>query len=1132
MNTCPDQHIRDRALDPKQSFIVQAPAGSGKTELLVRRFLVLLAHGVHAPEEIIAITFTRKAAAEMRVRILDALQLALGPAPQAAHHYQTWEIAQAALAKDRQYHWNLLDNPQRLKVQTIDAFCAHLTRRMPLYSGLGTSVTIAEDSNACYLQAVRRLFLALEEDSVQSDALSLLLLHVDNRVELLENLFVAMLMRRDQWLPHLIAHRQIVSPAEFRKILERSLSNVVTEILAHCQQCIPINYRAELLELFNFATANLRSAKAKTPMAQCGELQEWPSAVPELLFIWQALAEFLLTQKQEWRASVDVRIGFPPEFKQMKARMTALLQELRGHEQLLTALQQVRACPPPAYTTAQWEVLAAIAELLPLLVAQLNLLFREQNTADFSEIAMGALRALEEFDSPTELALILDQQIRHILVDEFQDTANSQFHLLEKLTAGWQAGDDRTLFLVGDPMQSIYRFREAEVGLFLRAQQEGVGSIKLEALRLHTNFRSTAAVVDWINTHFQYLFPSRININLGAVPYEPSVAIQTQAIDSGVYLYPFIDPTSEALSNRIPSIIQQLHQENSEQSIAILVRSRSHLRQIIPNLNRAGLRFNAVEIEALAQQTIIYDLFTLTSALMHLGDRLAWLAVLRAPWCGLTLADLYAVVGNDHNAAVWDLLAKVAENSAISADGKKRVLRIIPIFAQGLRQRARLSLRSWIEKIWQALRGPACVTDPAALTSAETFFELLEEFDRDGVFPDVDLLEQKLMRGYVSSKQDEQCRLHVMTIHKSKGLEFDAVIIPHLEKKSSSDDEQLLLWLERPQTAQENDLILAPIKSRKIEVDPIYQYLRQVEKSKGLYEMTRLLYVAATRAKNSLHLLAEVKMKEGKLSSADKNSLLSLLWQPFSREVEKQLPLVAISVSNSNQELRAGITLKRLDLIDGHEDQLPSPEMSTSEEAPIARRFAELSLNNMNTDVGSVVHRCLQEIAQQGIEHWQPEKIQAQSARWRIYLLQAGVIPQHLNAAMSAIETAITRTLLDPRSQWLLKKYAEQGNEYAITALVNGRIASLVIDRTFIDENNTRWIVDYKTTDLQNENIETFLDRAQQQHRQQLENYAQAMRQIDKRPIRLGLYFPLFAGWREWVYNDVDINAGASIIEI
>jgi ATP-dependent exoDNAse (exonuclease V) beta subunit len=129
-----DAAARSAALDPRRSFIVQAPAGSGKTELLTQRYLRLLGT-VESPEQILAITFTRKAAAEMRARILQSLQSADAPPPESAHKRSTWELARAVRAVDAERGWQLMQHPARLRIQTIDALNASLARRLPVIAG-------------------------------------------------------------------------------------------------------------------------------------------------------------------------------------------------------------------------------------------------------------------------------------------------------------------------------------------------------------------------------------------------------------------------------------------------------------------------------------------------------------------------------------------------------------------------------------------------------------------------------------------------------------------------------------------------------------------------------------------------------------------------------------------------------------------------------------------------------------------------------------------------------------------------------------------------------------------------------------------------------------------------------------
>jgi ATP-dependent helicase/nuclease subunit A len=144
-----DEKNRLRALELR-SFIVEAPAGAGKTELLTQRYLKLL-QTVNAPEEIIAITFTNKAAAEMRLRILDSLIAADNQTlPDKPHKTITYELSMQALQHAQPRRWQLIENPSRLRIFTIDSLCAHLARQMPLMSRFGAQPKVTDDANVLY----------------------------------------------------------------------------------------------------------------------------------------------------------------------------------------------------------------------------------------------------------------------------------------------------------------------------------------------------------------------------------------------------------------------------------------------------------------------------------------------------------------------------------------------------------------------------------------------------------------------------------------------------------------------------------------------------------------------------------------------------------------------------------------------------------------------------------------------------------------------------------------------------------------------------------------------------------------------------------------------------------------------
>ena len=182
---------------------------------------------------------------------------------------------------------------------------------------------------------------------------------------------------------------------------------------------------------------------------------------------WCSIADLLLTKSGSWRKTVNKNNGFPLDAKQEKKEIKDIIDHLANVDNLEEALHSVRSLPNPNYDDQQWEILITLFRLLPYVVAELKNIFAQKNVADFIEMADCARLALGDGESPTDLALIMDYKLKHILVDEMQDTSTRQYQFLEALTRGWEEQDERTLFLVGDPMQSIFLFFIAQVSQFL-----------------------------------------------------------------------------------------------------------------------------------------------------------------------------------------------------------------------------------------------------------------------------------------------------------------------------------------------------------------------------------------------------------------------------------------------------------------------------------------------------------------------------------------------------------------------------------------------------------------------------------------------------------------------------------------
>lgn len=1095
----PDLGQRRDALDPQRSFIVQAPAGSGKTELLIQRYLKLLSAVDHA-EEIIAVTFTRKAAGEMRERVLQALHDAqLGKAATSAHEALTLELAGAALRRDQAAGWHLIDNPARMRIRTIDALCAGLTSQMPVLSRFGAQPESMEDASPLYREAARATLELVDDDAAVADDVECLLVHLDNDVARIEGLFAGMLARRDQWLRH-VHGRQ-------REDLEAALGHARGMALQRLHSALPAGIAPELDAVAGYVFSNL----GRGPFADDIEC-------------WAMLADVFLTADDTWRKRLTRDQGFPAgkPAQPWKERALALIAQVDASVEARAALADMRRLPPQRYSDSQWQVLGAILRLLPYAVAQLKLVFQSRRQVDFTEVAQGALRALGSEDEPTDLTLALDYRVRHLLVDEFQDTSISQYELVAKLTAGWSAGDGRTVFAVGDPMQSIYRFREAEVGLFLRARAEGIGRLELHPIALTANFRSQAGIVDWVNAAFVQVMPAVENITSGAVPYTASVATRAALPGAAVAVHPLFDDDGAEEARRVAELVAASRRDDPAAKIAILVRTRGQLHSIVPQLKSAGLRFRAIEIETLGLRPVVQDLLALTRALAHAGDRVAWLAVLRAPWCGLTLADLHALAAADRDATLWQTLCDDDRLAVLSADGRSRVMRVRDALAAGLRHRARKPLREQVAGAWYALGGPACVGRATDLEDAETYFRYLDRHEDAGELPDRPAFEEGLEQLYAAPDLGADDSLQIMTIHKSKGLEFDVVILPGLGRTPRSDDKKLFLWTEQPGVRGAEELLLAPIHATEEDSDPIYDWIRRFHARKQHLEDGRLLYVAATRARQRLHLLGSVRTKSGDdggtvISVPSPHSLLGKLWPVVAPLYEAAVREQAAQPVPPQPPAVIDQTLRRLPA--AWALPVPPPAVRWTPPPDTARVQDALEFSwagETARHVGSVVHRWLQRIADDGVSAWDAARISRLDAAIARALAAHGVGEPELAAATARVQEALTKCVGDERGCWVLGPHAQGRSELRLSGVLDGRLVNVVIDRTFVAEDGVRWIIDYKTSTHEGGDVEAFLDNERERYRTQLERYARLLQGGGAQPVRLGLYFPLLGGWREW----------------
>lgn len=1084
---------RQQAIDPARSFLVQAPAGSGKTELLTHRILRLLAV-VDQPEEILALTFTRKAAAEMRGRVIEALCMER-PDDEGSHRMETWRLAGQAKARSRQLGWHLTEHPSRLRMMTLDSFTHTLARQLPLLSGLGGMPDPSGHVEPLYREAAERAVALLTKR--HPDQAGAILLHQDHNMVLLIALIADMLGRRDQWLREVELHAN--DTAGLRRLLEASLSEIVRQKLEQCAALIPIEVRTQMPELIRFAGENMGDA-------ELAMMDAWPEAGIEHLSRWQRIAAFLLTRdkKPALRKRVDKSLGFPAgkEFAGQKQRFLELLELLAGTRGVEIALGDLRGLPAGAvFETGQWQVLEALLSLLLSANRQLQRLFEQRGEADFIEIAMRAVRALEdEQGNPTDLLLRLDYRIRHILVDEFQDTSLLQMRLLKSLTEGWQAGDgaDRSLFMVGDPMQSIYRFRKAEVGLFLLAAANRAGLPPVESLMLERNFRSAPTIVDWANRTFAAILPEDQDILLGAVGHAKAEAAREHEGSVQLHLQPGPDAAGEAAA--VVGIVRR-ELEKGESRIAVLARSRKHLHAIVPALAEAGIAFRAVDILPLNRRPEVRLMRALLRALLHPADGESWAALLRGPCCGLDTQALYTLLAGDTRpvAAILDDEVRLA---LLDGEARRRVLHVQQALAPCLQAAGRTQLRPLLAAAWQRLGMPGLIEEDAG-RNVEAMFDLIEEID-DGGLISFALLDERLKRLYAAPDASPTAsRVELLTMHGAKGLQWDVVILPGLGYGSGRSDTPLLAFTDVPVQGGTHPLIA--VKAAVRSTDAVYELVRNVETIRENNELARLFYVACTRAETTLHMFGHVSESSGEAMAG---SLLRLML-PAGVDSNCFGAQVNLLAAGEAAVVKTRPTLRRISSLPEVVDQ-PAAEVEAVESeyfwaGPEA------------APVGNAVHAVLQRVAGHGVEEWGARQSSAAVAWMRCLLQAEGLSRELLENACSRCEAALAQALQSDRGRWILSgAHADAHCEWELSCNHDGFVTHHVIDRSFVDADGVRWVIDYKTASHEGGDMNRFLADEERRHAPQLQRYAALLKMMEpERPVRTALYFPLLDIWRE-----------------
>ena len=946
-------------------------------------------------------------------------------------------------------------------VMTIDKLALRLIKQTPILSSSGVNFLTDEDPDDLYRETIRETITSNAENH-------LLFKYFDYDYHKLTEQLLALISKRDQWLP-------IVSGllrSDDKNIEEIYGTYYTNELNIWVEEKIKPNFTNEDLKeleiIVNYSADN-KNIDRKDKLRSSINYE-----------FWFYIRDLILTKSgKQIRKKIDTSSGFPATNvgKEIKERLLKLIELKINKFNILIDFFNVTH---HKNIVDIYPLITPFCLLLIDMVTRLNEKFKERRIIDFTQIMGNAVEALRD----THLPLILDQNISHILVDEFQDTNESQLIFIELLTQNFAGNPEKSFFAVGDPMQSIYRFRKAEVEIFSRVQKNGISDLKLTSLFLKVNFRSNKNIIDWLNNSFSKAFPLIDDSDEGSVPYS-SCESSNNNLEGGMELIALTCDTKsktaqyEAEALYVLNLIKDTRKSNPDASIAVLTRSKAHLSELITLINKkdTSIPIDAIEMSKILSNQTFQDILCLTKALFDFSDRTNWIAALKSPWCGLSINDLVLLFEKDHKSLVWELINNIDNTSRLDKNSARRLRSFVEVIRENIQYRGRISHRYFVEGIWRQLNGEESMVDSNDIQNIDLFLELLEEAS-EILSIDFIKLERLIENKFISKTSIQKNSIKFLTIQKSKGLEFDHVIIPNLNKRTRNEESDLVLY----------DKSTLSIKNPGSDKN-LHSYHAYKERKRLDNEKIRLLYVAMTRAKNKCYLIGTVK-KEGDLVIPNSGTFMNILWPFFS---DKFTEIATPEDENSFEKFIP--KLRRLNDNFYSGDKRYKRSIDTEE--------LSFCYPNMSTDIqrftGNIVHKYLEIIVKKQLDI---DKILCNKLDYTESLyLGKNFKKKDIKIGLNLVKKSLEMLKKTSDGRWILNRYLADNSEVSYLLESNNTTTQHIPDRSFI-ENDIQWIIDYKTpfSPIKNLAVEA------KKHLPQLRLY-ETIFKGNKRVIQKAIYF-------------------------
>lgn len=1095
------------AINPQENIAVFASAGSGKTHLLVHRVLKLLLSGVE-PSHILAITFTRKAATEMQERLMKVLadwatadDLQVKTILQSLSHPDDG----ASIAKARKLYEELLFSEYEIRITTFHAFCQDILKRFAIHAGVPAGFHVIETNDEVKQEARKKLFKTAQQgDQELSKALFTLLQHcstVNNVNEVLDTFINS----RSDWRsftenqeqPFLYAYdclKKLIFPKQDEtsndlSTLSPALEEYLSYISAHKTKAYQ-SYSEILSSVLEQETIKRTQLNIISPIFFTSKME-----------------------KREIKASKTLEKSLGAEKVQKFISLHASLSEkITDHLDILKKEKLLEF--NQAWFYAGHHLLEAY-----------QMIKFSQHALDFDDLEWYTYLLLNQHESAAWIQYKLDQQIQHILIDEFQDTNPTQWNLLFPLLTELAVDsheNHRSLFFVGDAKQSIYGFRRANSDLQFTAAEWAKEHLNAQLLETDDSYRSSPAIIDFVNRVFSQQDIEFTHFNTHqAIQSELWGQVQVNTLTQAVYAEEdkpdqqgFRDPLREArfniednshqlegqqvarkisqlIANATPVMDNQTPRAIRYNDIIILARNRTHLAQLELALSEQSIPFNSAYDSEFLNRLEVQDILALLTYLTQSHNDLALAQVLRSPLYGLNDQDMMEIACQAES--TWHEKLKSYADISNNTLAKQAFAQL-----QNWRSMSNtLPVHDLLDHIYfetNLLSRYACSlpeeeTEGINAQVLDNLVALLQ------LSLDVDAGRYSSIQSFLTALQTTQLKIHsgaellqqsndavqIMTIHSAKGLEAPVVFLVDTGPKKPQPHtyKSIINWPSHARRPEQFFLL-----GRKDSVDKTSQSIIDQQINTHNKEELNLLYVALTRAKQYLYISGTASKRSpdnswhfiisNALDAAFKNEE-----QPIWTSDYGTLPSVD-NIEANKASYQPSVTY---DL----NSPFPAQEIFDTEDRQADAEHAHY---------GTLVHKVFELFEQSNSQNHETLKLAVESS------LGVKIKKQEFESAILEAKNCLAST--DLSQIFHSKENQEVLKEAPISFIKNGKVFYRFIDHLVIDKNQA-WIIDYKTTREVNTNT---MQEAAKQYQHQIDTYIFAVKKLyPEKKIRASILF-------------------------